>query len=223
MSMLHSVCQVATPIRHRYRTQVRDEIKRAALRQLAEGGSDALSINAIAKELGVSGPALYRYFNGRDELLTELVVDAYDDLGDAVGLAAARTRGRSARDRLRALARAYREWALAHPHRYGLLFAEPIPGYDAHAQRLVAASQRAMNVLVGVLDVEDAGAPSAALARELKRWARTRGIGASAPVALRAVQVWTRLHGFVSLEIGGNFTSMQLDPDKLFRAELERL
>jgi hypothetical protein len=64
---------------------------------------------------------------------------------------------------------------------------------------------------------------SAALARELKRWARSRGIDAGAPIALRAVQVWTRLHGFVSLEIGGNFASMQLDPDKLFRAELERL
>jgi len=221
--MLLTECHVATPIRHRYRMQVRDEIMGAALRQLADGGPQALSINAIAKELGVSGPALYRYFNGRDDLLTELAVDAYDDLGDAVGAAAARMRGRSARDRLRTLARAYRDWALAHPRRYGLLFTESIPGYDAHAQRLVDASQRAMNVLVGVLDDEDAKAPSVALARELKRWARSQGIDASAPVALRAVQVWTRLHGFVSLEIGGNFTSMQLDPNKLFRAELERL
>jgi AcrR family transcriptional regulator len=203
--------------------QVRDEVKRAALRQLAEGGPQALSINAIAKQLGVSGPALYRYFAGRDELLTELVVDAYDDLAEAVGNAAARTRGRPARDRLRALARAYRDWAVAHPHRYGLLFAEPVPGYDAHAQRLVDASQRAMNVLVDVLDDAGAEVRSAALARELERWARSRGIDLNAPVALRAVQVWARLHGFVSLEIGGNFTSMGLDSDKLFRAELERL
>jgi AcrR family transcriptional regulator len=214
---------MATPIRHRYRTQVRDEVKRVALRQLAEGGPQALSINAIAKELGVSGPALYRYFDGRDDLLTALVVDAYDDLAVAIGGAAARTRGRPSRDRLRALARAYRDWALANPHRYGLLFAEPLPGYDAHAQRLIDASQRAMKVLVDVLDDAVADAPSAALARELERWARSRGVDVSAPVALRAIQVWARLHGFVSLEIGGNFTSMQLDPDKLFRAELERL
>jgi AcrR family transcriptional regulator len=214
---------VATPIRHRYRTQVRDEVKRAALRQLAEGGPQALSINAIAKELGVSGPALYRYFSGRDELLTELVVDAYDDLGEAVGDAATRTRGRPSRDRLRAFARAYREWATTQPHRYGLLFAEPIPGYDAHAQRLVDASRRAMNVLVDVLGDHDAEVPSAALRRELERWARSRAMEVDAPVALRAVQVWVALHGFVSLEIGGNFRSMGLDPEKLFRAELERL
>ena len=214
---------MATSIRHRYRTQVRDEVKRAAVVQLAEGGPQALSINAIAKQLGVSGPALYRYFAGRDELLTELIIDAYDDLGEAIGDAAARTHGRPARDRLRALARAYRDWAVAHPHRYGLLFGEPVPGYDAHAQRLVDASQRAMNVLIDVLDDAGAEAPSAALGRELERWARSRGIDVSAPVALRAVQVWAQLHGFVSLEIGGNFTSMGLEPDKLFRAELARL
>src|SRR5262249_21707619 len=144
-------CQVTTPIRHRYRAQVRDEVKAAALRQLAEGGPQALSINAIAKELGVSGPALYRYFAGRDELLTELVVEAYDDLGRAVADAADRARGRAARERLRALARAYRKWALAQPHRYSLLFAAPVPGYDAHAERIVEASEHAMNVLVGVL------------------------------------------------------------------------
>ena len=214
---------MATPIRNRYRTHVRDEVKRAALRQLAEGGPPALSINAIAKELGVSGPALYRYFAGRDELLTELVVDAYDDLGEAVDDVAARTRDRPARDRLRAFARAYRDWATTQPHRYGLLFAEPIPGYDAHAQRLIDASRRAMNVLVDVLGDEDAEVPPAALRRELERWARSRAIDVDAPVALRAVQVWARLHGFVSLEIGGNFTSMGLDPAKLFRAELQQL
>jgi AcrR family transcriptional regulator len=214
---------MATSIRHRYRAQVRDEIKRAALGQLAAGGPHALSINAIAKELGVSGPALYRYFSGRDELLTELVVDAYDDLGRAVGDAAARTRGRPSRERLRAFARAYRQWATTEPHRYGLLFAEPLPGYDAHAERLVDASRRAMNVLVDVLGDAGSEVPSAALRREFERWARSRAIDVEAPVALRAVQVWVRLHGFVSLELGGNFRSMMLDPDKLFRAELERL
>ena len=215
-------CQVTTSIRHRYRAQVRDEVKRAALRQLADGGPQALSINAIAKELGVSGPALYRYFAGRDELLTELVVDAYDDLGSALGDAAAGGPGRAARERLRAVARAYRDWAIGQPHRYRLLFGEPVPGYDAHAERLVDASRHAMNVLVDVLGNDDLEAPPAALSRELERWARSRQIDVSAPVALRAIEVWARLHGFVSLEIGGNFASMGLDADKLFRAELER-
>src|SRR3954449_10061035 len=114
---------MASTTRDRFRAQVRSEIKAAALAQVAEDGAQGVSVNAIAKQLGVSGPALYRYFAGRDELLTELVVDAYDDLAEAVGDAAPRTRRRPTRDRLQALARAYRDWAIAHPHRYGLLFA----------------------------------------------------------------------------------------------------
>ena len=63
---------------------VRAAVKRVAFRQLAEGGPAAVAINAIARELGVSGPALYRYFKNRDALLTALVLDAYDDLADAL-------------------------------------------------------------------------------------------------------------------------------------------
>ena len=92
---------MAASIRHRYHTHIRDAVKRPALRQLTEGGPQAVSINAIAKELGVSGPALYRYFAGRDELMTALAVDAYDDLAEALS----DTGDRPA-------------------HRYGLLFAE---------------------------------------------------------------------------------------------------
>ena len=72
------------PMRQRYRAQVRGEVKQAALRQLAQSGPAGLSVSAIGKELGVSGPALYRYFASRDELLTELVIDAYHDLAEAL-------------------------------------------------------------------------------------------------------------------------------------------
>src|SRR5262245_62403109 len=131
------ICQVAT-MRDRFRAQVRDEVKQAALAQLAAAGPEGLSINAIAKELGVSGPDLYRYFSGRDALLTELIVDAYGDLADA--LAGSKS--------LRELTRAYRRWAIEQPHRYRLLFGPPLPGYDAHSEQLVDASQRAMVALL---------------------------------------------------------------------------
>jgi AcrR family transcriptional regulator len=211
-------------IRDRYREHVRDEVKQVALRQLAEGGPQALSVNAIGKELGVSGPALYRYFANRDELLTELVVDAYHDL--AVAVAEATRRSRPAR-RLRDLAIGYRAWAKAQPHRYRLLFAAPLPGYDAQSERLVSASQEAMNVLLDVLAdsaPEPMAGSSRALGRQLDRWARDRGLtGVSAAVAHRAVTAWTRLHGLVSLEIEGNFGSMGLDADLLFDAEVRAL
>lgn len=179
-------------IRDRFRAQMRQEVKAAALRQLAEGGPGALSINAIAKELGVSGPALYRYFTGREALLTELILDAYADLTAAISA----TTGR-----LPALAAAYRAWATAHPHRYRLLFGAPLPGYD---ERLTAAARRTMGVLL-------AGAGPAP-------------VPASDPgVALWAVTVWSRLHGFVSLEIDDTFRTLGFDPDHVFAAEVDAL
>ena len=148
------------PMRERYRAHVRHEVKQAALRQLAESGPAAVSISAIGKQLGMSGPALYRYFASRDELLTELTIDAYHDLADALGAAAGRAADRGARARLEELGRAYRSWALAQPHRYRLLFGPPLPGYDAHAQRLVEASEASMAVLIEVLDgLGDPAAP----------------------------------------------------------------
>ena len=157
---------------------VRAAVKRVALTQLEAGGPSAVALNAIARELGVSGPALYRYFRNRDALLTELVLDAYNDLADALGGA-------------QSLAHAYRAWALAQPHRYRLLFAAPLPGYDAHQPELVAAAQRSMDLL---LQIE--------------------------PDRERAVTLWSRMHGHVSLEIEGNFASMGLDPEALYAATL---
>ena len=202
-----------TGIRDRFRAQMVDEIKQLALRQLAEGGPQALSVNAIAKDLGVSGPALYRYFANRDALLTELILDAYADLTTALG---------SAEPGLPRLAGAYRTWATANPHRYRLLFASPLPGYAAHDERLVTAAQHSMDVL---LDRIPAGpAPDPELAAQISEWARRRGRdGVDPAAAMRAFTAWSRLHGVVMLEIEGNYASMGLDPDRLFALEVASL
>src|SRR5689334_21508815 len=105
--------------RQRYREQVRAEIKDVAWRQIASTGASALSLNAIAKQLGMSGPALYRYYAGRDDLLTELVLDGYRDLAATVRQA---TVGVPDAEALAALAAALRRWALADPQRYLLLY-----------------------------------------------------------------------------------------------------
>ena len=209
-------------MRERYRAQVRQEVKQAALRQLAEAGPGGLSISAIGKQLGVSGPALYRYFASRDDLLTELVIDAYHDLANALTAATSRVPYENPRGRFEALARAYRRWALAEPHRYRLLFGPPLPGYEAHAQRLVEASWAAMNLLLEVLRgfVIGAAEPSGPFAAELTAWARQHDSGIDAATALRAVLIWSQLHGIVSLEIAGNFASMSIDADQLFETQL---
>jgi len=195
-------------IRDRFRAQMRREVKEAALRQLAGGGPQALSLNAIAKELGVSGPALYRYFAGRDALLSELILDAYADLTAALAAAP----GSAAE-----LAGAYRAWAVAQPHRYRLLFDGPPPGYGVRDERLAVAARAAMEPL---LEVAGPGqAPDHALAGQLRAWS-----GAADPsVALHALTLWSRLHGFVSLEIGGHLAAMGLEPDLLFAEELRSL
>jgi AcrR family transcriptional regulator len=212
-------------MRERYRAQVRDEVKQAALRQLAESGPAGLSISAIGKQLGVSGPALYRYFASRDELLTELVIDAYHDLAHALSDAARHAPG-PPRAQLQDIARAYRSWALTQPHRYRLLFGPPLPGYDAHAQQLVEAAQASMKVLLGVLC--EAGDPTATppaepLASQLLALAPIHGPGIDAAMALRAIIIWSRLHGLVSLEIAGNFASMGIDAGQVFEAQLATL
>jgi AcrR family transcriptional regulator len=210
-------------IRARLRTEVRDDVKRIALRQLAEGGPPTLSVNAIAKELGVSGPALYRYFTSRDDLLTELVLDAYGDLALAIEAA---TRRQDPAQRLAAFARAYRQWAITEPHRYRLLFAQPTPGYDAHRDSLVDAAQRLMDTLLDALTDTEASPgqrPSAKLAGQLTAWGRKRGLDVDPAVAHRAIVVWSRLHGLVSLEIEGNFASMGVDAELLLDGEIAAL
>jgi AcrR family transcriptional regulator len=213
-------------IRERYRAQVRAEVKQAALAQLAQAGPGGISISAIGKQLGVSGPALYRYFASRDELLTELVIDAYHDLADALTAATSRVSSHDPGASLEALARAYRSWALAQPHRYRLLFGPPLPGYDAHAQRLIDAAQKAMNLLLDILAATGdraAAPPPQPLASQLAAWAQPHQPGIDPATALRAVVIWSRLHGLVSLEIAGNFASMSLDPSQLFDTQLVTL
>jgi hypothetical protein len=124
------------------------------------------------------------------------------------------------------MARGYRSWALAEPHRYRLLFGPPLPGYDAHAERLVAASMAAMNLLLGTL--REAGdraptPPTRPLASQLTGWAQTHAADVDPAIALRAILIWSRLHGLVSLEIAGNFASMGIDPDQVFEAQLPAL
>lgn len=196
------------PMRARFREQVRENVKAVALDQLAEGGAAALSVNAIAKRLGVSGPALYRYFANRDDLLAELVVDAYHDFAAALAAATDRDLALSPPERLRALAGAWRGFARAEPHRYQLLFAPPVPGYDAHSEPQAAAATLAMVVGLDVYAPDGCEGPPES---------------ADPEVFEAVLSGWCRLHGFVGLELGGNFTSMGVDADALFGREVDAL
>src|SRR4029077_2093944 len=148
----------AKGVRERARAEITAEIVRAGRRQLETQGAAALSLRAVARELGMVSSAVYRYVASRDDLLTLLIIEAYDALGDTVEAAAAPARGRSPAARFLAAGRAVRAWALAHPHEYALLYGSPVPGYEA-PQDTVGPASRTTLALVGIVaDAHRAGA-----------------------------------------------------------------
>ncbi|WP_395298072.1 TetR/AcrR family transcriptional regulator [Kitasatospora hibisci] len=206
--------------RERYRAQVRDEVKRHAWEQIATAGASALSLNAIAKRMGMSGPALYRYFANRDELITELVRDAYRSLADTF-----QARAQAGAD-LADLARALRGWALDDPQRYLLVYGTPVPGYQAPPDTAQIASEMMAILLdaAAAVEVSAADAVATPLGEHLAdRRAWAGGHPAPVPALRRALAFWTRLHGVLSLELAGHFTGMGFDPARLYAAEVDTL
>ena len=118
-----------TERRERFKETTREEVKAVAWGQIAKHGAPALSLRAIAREMGLTAPALYRYFRDRDALVTALVIDAFNSFADALET------GRNSRPendhagRLQAIGKAYRTWAVAFSQRYTLIFGTPIRGY----------------------------------------------------------------------------------------------
>lgn len=203
--------------RERYRAQVRAEIKERAWEQIATAGASALSLNAIAKQMGMSGPALYRYFDGRDALITELVRDAYRGLADTFRTAA------GAGPDVRALSHALREWALQDPQRYFLVYGTPVPGYHA-PDDITAIASEIMSTLLdacAALPSDGPAVPFQAHLEEHRVWAD--GHPATPADLHRALAFWTRLHGVLSLELAGHFVGMGFDPARFFAAEVDAL
>jgi AcrR family transcriptional regulator len=221
--------EAAPDRRARLRAWTREEIKAAAWRQLAEHGVEGLSLNAIAKELGMTGPALYRYVASRDELLADLVVDAWEELSDAVVRAAEENAGATAAERLGAIGLAYRAWGTAQPHRYRLAIQTRLGSGEVVPERVIPAAQRGMAVLLDAIeDLPDARKPKrelpADLGAQLDTWTeRAGGHQRSPAILLRGVVFWSRLHGLISLELDHHLASMQLDPELLYRVELAEL
>jgi AcrR family transcriptional regulator len=206
--------------RERYRSQVRADIKARAWEQIAKAGATGLSLNAIAKELGMSGPALYRYFGSRDELITELIRDAYRSLADTFRAAAGSAAG------IGGLAHALRRWALDDPQRYFLVYGTPVPGYHA-PEDITGIAQEIMTALLDVCASAEPEAPPPASAGFTAHLSQHRGWAGGHPappgVLRRALAFWTRMHGVLSLELAGHFTGMGFDPDRLFDAEVAEL
>ena len=197
--------------RERTRAEITRQILDTARRHLATEGASGLSLRAIARELGASSSAVYRYVASRDDLLTRLIVAAYDALGAAAETAEAAVARADFAGRWSAVCGAVRAWALANPNEYALIYGTPVPGYTA-PPATIAPAARVSSVLLGILADAAAGPPTPAIAaddlppgaRKALAPART-SVGPHVPDALlqRGLMAWAALFGTVSFELFG--------------------
>jgi AcrR family transcriptional regulator len=203
--------------RERARAEITREILDAGRRHLAPDGAAALSLRAVARDLGMASSAVYRYVASRDDLLTRLIIDAYDSLGAAAENAEAAADRGDLLGRWTATCRAFRDWALANPNEYALIYGSPVPGYVAPADTVGPAS-RVTNLLVRIL--ADAAArgiaipgpgggevgPAGRAALSPARAAFPAGI--PDPAIQAGLMAWAGLFGSVSLELFGQFQNV---------------
>ncbi|HWE91743.1 MAG TPA: TetR/AcrR family transcriptional regulator [Pseudonocardiaceae bacterium] len=217
--------------RERARAELTREIKDEARRQLAVDGAGRLSLRAVARELGLVSSALYRYFPTRDDLLTALIIDAYDALGAAAEAADAARPRDDPRGRWRAVAAAVRDWALAHPHEYALIYGSPVPGYQAPQDTVAPAARVALAIVGVVRDAWSAGAlearPSPALspvlAEQTAKLAELIAPDLPGEVLTRLLIVWTQVFGMLSFELFGQLVGSVDPSDEFYAHAVERM
>ncbi|UGQ13026.1 TetR/AcrR family transcriptional regulator [Yinghuangia sp. ASG 101] len=217
--------------RDRARAELTREIKEEARRQLAVEGAQRLSLRAVARELGMASSALYRYFPSRDDLLTQLIVDAYDGIGAAVEAAGRDLPAIDVRGRWCAKCAAIRAWARENRHEYALIYGTPVPGYQAPEETIGPASRVPVALLTTVREARDLGllvdrVPldlTPGLVAQASAVADATGVGLAPPEAVRTVIAWSQLSGMLGFELFGTFVGT-LDPaDEFFTEAVARM
>ncbi len=210
--------------RERARIEVTAAIKDEARKQLAEEGAPKLSLRAVARELGMVSSALYRYFPSRDDLLTALIVDAFDAIGAAAERAVAEQAAGEAppAERWVAVSCAVREWALAHPHEYALIYGSPVPGYIAPMDTVGPAARVGLvliDIVRGAYRAGDLTLPPLAdeLRADAERMAADFAEGVPPESVAALVAAWAQLFGLISFELFGQYNRVVEEREALFR------
>jgi AcrR family transcriptional regulator len=214
--------------RARARIEVTAAIKDEARRQLAAEGAAKLSLRAVARELGMVSSALYRYFPSRDDLLTALIIDAYDSLGEAAEAAHDAVADAAPVRRWSAVCEAARVWALGHPHEYALIYGSPVPGYKAPQTTIPAAARVGLLLIRIVRDAHQGqGLTAPPLPAELRAEAErmTTALAPDLPpeVVAALVASWAELYGLIGFELFGQFRRVVEDREPFFRHAVTRL
>jgi AcrR family transcriptional regulator len=194
------------------RERIEARIIELGRRHLVEHGAAGLSLRAIARDLGMVSSAVYRYVASRDELLTLLLIDAYSELADAVD------RAREAvpelwSDDVVTIAHAARDWAVAHPASWALLYGSPVPGYHAPAERTVGPGTRVVGALLdavaagiatGDIKLTDRTAPQP-ISADFERLRQEFGFPGDDAVVAKCFAIWAGVVGAISLEVFGQY------------------
>lgn len=216
----------APGIRARNRAALEAEIMSTAGRHLASHGAAGLSLRAIARELGMASSAIYRYVESRDELLTRLIIEAYDGLGDAVEAELGRLHhGASAVERFRCIATATRGWARKRPHEFALIYGSPVPGYHAPPERTQDAGTRVPRLLLASLRGLPGPCPTPLEKRALVPMAAdplVAGQGIDASALHRGLAAWTLVLGAITAELFEQLGAEAIpEPDLFFELLLD--
>lgn len=219
--------------RDRLRDATCDEIKTIARQQMAEEGTAALSLRSIARRMGVTAPALYRYYADRDALITALIADAYNDLANTLEQARDRAPAGNHAQRIYDTALAYRRWALDQPTDYILIFGNPIPGFHAPMETTLPAARRTLNVFLDLIQAawqSGVGTPPAEYTDLLPQF-RDRITGGPEffahdmphPAIEFVMVLWSQWHGMISLELFNHAQPLIAEPGELYRFQIVAL
>jgi AcrR family transcriptional regulator len=230
---------VAPTARERARKEITAEILTSARTQLREVGPGELSLRAVARDVGMVSSAVYRYFASRDELLTALIIAAYDELG-----AAAEASDDAVEDRTDHLARwmatcrATREWSVTHPHDYALIYGSPVPGYAAPQDTVMPATRVIARLVEIIVVAHQAGAasagteppaaaadPAAVVADAIAFIADRSGMRLDAlpELVMRTLMAWSTIFGTLSFELFGHLKGSVSDYEGYFEQTALRL
>jgi len=216
--------------RDRRRQDTVEEIKTLARRQLAEQGPGAVSLRAIARQMGTASSALYRYFDSQEELISALCVDAYAAVADCVAAAVEGQASGGHDGQWWAICQAYRRWSLDNPGDFALIFGTPVPGYQAPEQVTGPAATRLLQVPLavfgaavesGAADLDHTQVPPTLEAGSLVR-SMLAGAGSDCPprLAMVVLSAWVSLLGYLTAEIFGSLQHLVSDTDQLYQAHV---
>lgn len=211
---------------------VRKEAQQFAWKLIEEKGVAALSLRAVAAKMGLTAPALYRYFPSKNHLITALIMDAFQSLTKVQESVLTSAAGEPWQEVFLLLGNSYRSWALKNPSAFFLIFGNAIPEYEPHWQETMPIAGASMRPLMYVLQrAAEEGAlklpltppPTSKLQQSLESWSASIHEHINTEVLYLSFIITTRVQGLMLVELGNQLPPFFTDGEELFKRELLRV